>query len=106
MPKLIRLYIVNCAIGFAIAAAFVAGMVALDVAHLRHLILGSPDGWLAAVVLVLFNGVVFAGVQFAIAVMRLAEPDEGPRGGRRHPMPVRSDPIPVEAGARVVKRRG
>lgn len=26
MPKLIRLYIVHCAIGFGIAAAFVAGL--------------------------------------------------------------------------------
>ena len=83
MPKLIRLYIVNCALGFAIAAAFVAGLLALDVAHLRHLVASSPQGWLAVVLLVLSHGVVFAGVQFAIAVMRLAEPDEKPRGGRK-----------------------
>jgi TRAP-type C4-dicarboxylate transport system permease small subunit len=85
MPKLIRLYIVNVAIGFALAAVFVALLVWQDVAGLRHLILGSDMGWVAALMMVMFHGVVFAGVQFAIAVMRMAEPPEGPRGGSRAP---------------------
>ena len=33
----------------------------------------------------LTNGVVFGAVQFAIAVMRMAEDDSGPKGGRRAP---------------------
>lgn len=92
MPKLIRLYIVNVAIGFALAVVFVAGLVWMDVAGLRHLILESSVGWVAALMLVMFNGVVFAGVQFAIAVMRMADPDDTPRGGKRQEMvlaPVR-----------------
>ena len=92
MPKLIRLYIVNVAIGFAIAVAFVAGLIALDVAGLRHLILDTPMGWMAGLMMVMFNGVVFAGVQFAIAVMRMAESDDRPSGGKRQmlvPVPVR-----------------
>jgi TRAP-type C4-dicarboxylate transport system permease small subunit len=103
MPKLVRLYIVNCALGFAIAAAFVAGLIALDVANLRHLVFGSSMGWLAAAMMVIANGVVFAGVQFGIAVMRMADPEDGPRGGRKQPMPIRMEPVPVAAGA---KRRG
>ncbi|MBN2629466.1 MAG: hypothetical protein JXR75_02860 [Rhodobacteraceae bacterium] len=92
MPKLIRLYIVNVAIGFAIAVAFVAGLVWMDVAHLRHLVLETDTGWIAALMMIMFNGVVFAGVQFAIAIMRMADPDDAPPGGKREylvPAPVR-----------------
>lgn len=90
MPKLIHLYIKSVAIGFAVALAFVSGFVALDVAHLRHLVLDSDLGWLAFAMMVMFNGIVFAGVQFGIAIMRMAEPEDGPRGGRRVPV-VRFD---------------
>lgn len=83
MPKLVRLYIVHVSIGFAISAAFCALIVWLNVAGLRHLVLETDMGWVAAAMLFVSNGVVFAGVQFAIAVMLLAEDDEGPRGGRR-----------------------
>ncbi len=104
MPKLVRLYIVNCAIGFAIAAAFVVGLIALDVANLRHLVLGSPMGWLAGLMMVMFNGVVFAGVQFAIAIMRMAEPEDGPRGGSKRPIRVDMTPVPVAQTARAARR--
>lgn len=100
MPKLVRLYIVNVAIGFGLALVFVALLIGFDVAHLRHLVLHTEMGWLAGVMMVMFNGVVFAGVQFAIAVMRLAEPDDGPRGGRKARFPATLRPIPVEAAAR------
>jgi hypothetical protein len=103
MPKLVRLYITHCAIGFAIAAAFVAGLVAFDVAGLRHLVLDTQSGWLAGAMLVFSNGVVFAGVQFGIAVMLMADRPEGPRGGRRRPIGHVPVPVPVVAGAR--KRR-
>ncbi len=98
MPKLIRLYIVNVAIGFAVALAFVAGLVWADVANLRHLIFGSDQGVLAFFLLVMFHGVVFGGVQFAIAVMRMAEDDTGPKSGKRHPVATRI-PVRVEAVA-------
>lgn len=108
MPKLVRLYIINVAIGFAIAVAFVAGLVALDVAGLRHLVLHTEKGWLAALMMVGANGVVFAGVQFGIAVMRLAQDGDGPRGGLRVPL-TRPDATPalvrVTAPAAQVFRR-
>lgn len=83
MPKLIKLYIVNVAYGFGLSVVFLGLLLWQDVAGLRQLILGSDVGWIAAFMMIVMNGVVFAGVQFAIAVMRLAEdPDEPPRGTR------------------------
>jgi hypothetical protein len=88
------LYVVNVLIGFALALAFVLLLLWFDIANLRHLILGSDQGWLAFGLLVLSNGIVFAGAQFAIAVMRMAEDGTGPRGGHRAPKVV-LEPIPV-----------
>lgn len=83
MPKLIKLYIVNVAYGFGLSVVFLGLLLWQDVAGLRQLIVGSDIGWVAAIMMIVMNGVVFAGVQFAIAVMRLAEdPQEPPRGTR------------------------
>ncbi|NCQ24794.1 MAG: hypothetical protein COW54_10755 [Rhodobacteraceae bacterium CG17_big_fil_post_rev_8_21_14_2_50_63_15] len=84
MPKLIRLYITQVAIGFGLAGVFVAMLLWFDVAHLWHLVSGSDKGILAVVILWFANGIVFAGVQFAIAVMRMKDDDDDePRGGHR-----------------------
>ncbi|MFC3169525.1 hypothetical protein [Paracoccus fontiphilus] len=80
MPHMVRVYIRSVFIGVLLACGFVAALLALDVAHLRHLILGSDVGWLAVVLLVAFNAIVFAGVQFALVVMGQAE--SPPRDGR------------------------
>ena len=95
MPKLVRLYITHTAIGFGIAAVFVAMLVWFDIAGVGRLVLGSDMGLVAALMLWVMNGVVFAGVQFAIAVMRLAEDDTPPRGG----LPQQLIPIKVPATA-------
>jgi hypothetical protein len=84
MPKLIRLYIVNVAIGFALAFAFVCAIIFFDVGGLRHLVMKTEMGWLAFIMMVVFNGIVFAGVQFAYAVMSLAAPDDRPKGGKKN----------------------
>lgn len=83
MPKLVRLYIVNVAIGFALSAMFVTALVWLDIGGLGHLVLETRNGWIGGLMLFVSNGVIFAGAQFAIAVMRLAEDDSNPRGGRK-----------------------
>lgn len=94
MPKLIRLYIQSIVIGFALAVVFLGGLMWMDVAGLRGLILGSSSGFVAAAMMIVFNGIVFSGVQFAISVMRLAEDDDTPRGGlRQHLVPI---PVRVE----------
>ncbi len=84
MPKLIRMYIINVLIGFAIAAAFVVMLLYFNVANLWHLVTHSDMGWLAVLILWISNGVIFAGVQFGIAVMRMKDDDDdGPGGGLR-----------------------
>ena len=94
MPELVRLYIRNILLGLLLAVVFTAALIVLDVAHLRHLTLETAGGWLAIVMLVVFNTIVFAGVQFGIAVMRMAVPEEGPRGGNRAPV-VGAEPATV-----------
>jgi len=99
MPKLIRLYITHAAIGFGIAGAFVGMLLWFNVANLWHLVSHSDKGVLAVLVLWVANGIVFAGVQFAIAVMRMKDDDDDePRGGKRQSV-MRRDyaTIPVRA---------
>jgi TRAP-type C4-dicarboxylate transport system permease small subunit len=98
MPKLVRLYIQSVVLGFFISAAFTGGLMWLDVAGIGHLVMGSDIGWIAAAMLVVFNGIVFSAVQFAFRVMGMAE-DQGPQGGRgvREPVLV---PVPVPVRSR------
>ena len=95
MPKLVKLYIVNVAYGFGLSVVFLGLLLWMDVAGLRHLIFQSSMGWVAAIMMIVMNGVVFAGVQFAIAVMRLAEDPEGPKGGSRAPAVSRLMPVRI-----------
>ncbi|GGB10459.1 hypothetical protein [Allosediminivita pacifica] len=87
MPSLIRLYIRQVIAGFAISAAFVAALLWFDVANLWHLVTHSDVGLLAVFLLWLFNGIVFAGVQFGITIMRMAD-DTDQGGGRRDAIPA------------------
>ena len=94
MPHLIKLYIRQVIIGYAISAAFVASLMWFDIANLWSLISGSPVGWLALLMLWVFNGIVFAGVQFALALPKSHGEDND--RGRRDPMPViLAEPVPV-----------
>jgi len=97
MPALVRLYIRQVAIGFLLAALFTAALLWLNVANLRHLVTHVAGGWLAVVMLVAFNGIVFAGVQFAIVVMGMAEtpPRQPPAGRRPALLPGRPAPVAV-----------
>jgi hypothetical protein len=96
MPDLIRLYITNVLIGFLISAFVVAGLLWFNVANLGHLVATSDVGLLAALLLWFFNGILFAGVQFAIAVMSMSDDDDDDDDGG-HPawdavlIPVRND---------------
>jgi hypothetical protein len=97
MPELIKLYIRSAIMGFGLAALFVAILLALDVAHLRHLVLGSDMAFVAVGMLWFLNGIVFAGVQFGWAVMQLAEDSSGGRGASLLPKLRKTSPIPVES---------
>lgn len=95
MSELVRFYIRNCLWGFVAAFGFTAMIVGLDVAGLGHLVLNVKGGFLAAILLFVFNGLVFGGAQFGIAVMGLGcEDDDEPSDG--HPLPEPAAiPIPV-----------
>lgn len=113
MPELVRLYIRNVFAGAGLSGVFVGLLLGFDVAHLRHLILGSDIGYIAVALLFVFNTVVFSGVQFGIAVMRMAEDETPPGGGKRDAIPAMERgadliaiPVPVEsARRRTAKRR-
>lgn len=86
MPQLVRLYIRHVVIGFVLAFAFTGGLLALNVGNLWHLVRASDAGLMAVAMLVVANAIVFSGVQFAIAVMGMAEREEG--GGPRGNLPA------------------
>ncbi len=86
MPRLIRLYIRQVFLGFGLSALFVSALLYLNVANLWHLVSTSPMGWVAVAMLFMFHGLVFAGVQFAITIMRMEERDDRPSGGKRAPV--------------------
>lgn len=100
MPELIRMYIRHSAIGFGIAAIFVAMLLAFNVQNLWYLVTHSKDGPLAVFLLWFMHGIVFAGVQFAWAVMNLARSDREGGGGR----PMRAY-LPVRVRAEGERRR-
>jgi len=100
MPKLIRLYITQAAIGFGLAAVFVGMLLWFNIANLWHLVSTSDKGWLAVLILWVSNGIIFAGVQFGIAVMRMKDDDDDDdRGGGMRRRAMRREPatIPVRA---------
>lgn len=96
MPQLVRFYMRHVLIGFALAAVFTGLLLWFNVGNLWHLVTHTAEGPLAVFLLFFFNGVVFGGVQHAIAVMLLAE--DGGDGGRKAPAPaVVPAPEPVAA---------
>jgi hypothetical protein len=95
MPELIKMYIRNVALGFVAAAVFVTMLLWFNVMNLWGLVSSSDAGVLAIFMLWFMNGIVFAGVQFAWAIMAMAEDDDEPRGGT----PTRVDFTPVPAVA-------
>jgi hypothetical protein len=98
MPRLVRLYIISALVGLGLSVLFVLLLMLLDVAGLRHLVLGSRVGWLAGLMLIIFNMIVFTGVQFGIAVMRLADSSPPSRGGGVFPDQLRPAILHARAG--------
>ena len=94
MPTMVRVYIRSVLTGVVLACCFVGALIALDIAHLRHLILTSDIGWLAVLLLVAFNTIVFGGVQFALAIMGQAETP--PSRGMKKPVPTQR-PVALSA---------
>lgn len=98
MPELVKMYIRHSLIGFALSAVFVAMLLYFNVVNIWHLVTHTDVGILAVFLLWLFNGIVFAGVQFGIAIMLMRsddEDDDDPHGGH----PIGLTPVRVEARA-------
>ena len=75
MPRLVRLYILQTLMGFGLSTIFVGLLLWQNVANLYHLVTSTDAGLLAVFLLWLFNGLVFAGAQFAISItLALIEP--------------------------------
>lgn len=75
MPRVMRIYIASAFTGFALAAVFLGLVMLVNVGNLRHLILTSDVGWIAALAFWVLNGIVFSGVQFGYTVNALAKRD-------------------------------
>lgn len=106
MPKLIKVYLQQVAIGFGLSAIFTAILLFMNVGNLAHLVFNSADGLLGGFLIFFFNGLVFAAVQFGIRIMRMGfedDDDDEPRGGTR----VRhTDLIPIRIKANDDQMRG
>lgn len=81
LPRIVRLYIFHCCIGFTISGVFTAAILSANVANIGHLVTSVDGGMLAAVVFFVLNGIVFAGVQTGIVIMSLGDDDDPDGGG-------------------------
>ncbi|WP_137046829.1 hypothetical protein [Pseudolabrys sp. FHR47] len=90
---LLRLLVINLAIGIGAAVAMIGGLMALNPHHLRDLILNDQSGG-AAFGLLLFGLVItFGSVAMGTAIMALGRPkDSEPPRGKSIPatVPVRA----------------
>jgi predicted branched-subunit amino acid permease len=98
MPDLVKMYIRQCAIGFLLSAIFVGLLLYFNVVNLWHLVTHTDVGILAIFLMWLFNGIVFAGVQFGIAIMLMKYDDDDDDDDHRG-RPIHLTPIRVEATA-------
>ncbi|MFP7673593.1 hypothetical protein ACG74X_09580 [Marivita sp. S0852] len=98
MPDLIKLYIRQTAIGFVLSAVFVTLLLYFNIVNLWHLVTHTDVGLLAVFLLWLFNGIVFAGVQFGISIMLMKYDDDDDDDDHRG-RPISLTPIRVEATA-------
>lgn len=71
MPDILRLFLRNALIGFAVAGLFVALLIYLNVNGLRDMLAGEERVWLAVFLLWFGNATVFGALQIAWAVMAM-----------------------------------
>jgi hypothetical protein len=86
---LLRLLGVNLAIGAAIAALMLAGLMALNPGNLRGLILADRNGAAALMLLGFGLVVTFGSVAMGTAVMMLGRKPKPNDSGGGKPLPVR-----------------
>lgn len=99
MPKLIRFLLRNALGGALVGVCFSALLIGSNVAGLRHLVLETADGPLAAVVMTVFFIITFASVQMGRAIMAMGEPEDDDDRGLRDPVMI-GELIPVRVDAK------
>lgn len=104
MPELVRMYIRHVLIGFGLGLTFTGLLLWLNIGKLRHLVRATDEGPIAGVMLVVFNTIVFAGVQFGFAVMGMADHDQPDNGLRAHAGDMAE--VAVEGGGNRSDRAG
>ena len=106
MLKLIRTYLKPAVFGFSVAGALVAMLFWMDTGQLRSVVAISGSVWLAAALMWLCVGAIFAGVQCALAAKDSNDDDDSsPRGGGRREHPHHGEMIPVHVDAKHHSRR-
>lgn len=93
LPHIILVLWTQTLLGFAIAALFLAGLLAFDVGGLWRLVSTVPGGFLAAFLFWMLNGSVFAAAQFGIAIMTLKPAPQWPDASMA--ATLRPSPIPA-----------
>ncbi len=81
MPKLIRFVVLHAAIGWVVAAVFMAALLATDPGGIGSLLLRSQEHPLPVLLLWFFTGLTFGSAQVGAAVMLLASDRPRPPGG-------------------------
>ena len=76
VPRLLRLLLVNCAIGVAGGWTLLAALIATDTAHLRTLICNSSSPLQPILLLAAGFAVTFGSVAMGAAVMSIREDDD------------------------------
>ncbi|MEX0287374.1 MAG: hypothetical protein AB3N23_22430 [Paracoccaceae bacterium] len=97
LPRVMRLYILHCIVGFALSAVFTSAILWLNVAGIGHLVANVSGGWLAVLVFFTLNGIVFSGVQTAVVLWSM-DYDDGTAGGGGRPIHL-GEPARVRAVA-------
>jgi hypothetical protein len=85
MPRdpLYRLLLTNLAAGLAAAALLFAGLLAINPAHLRDLILSDQSPEIALLLLLFGFVITFGSAAMGTAIMTIGRRRSPPRGGRR-----------------------
>lgn len=86
LPRIVRLYIFNCLIGFTLSGIFTAAILYWNVAGIGHLVAAVPEGKLALLVFFMLNGIVFSGVQTGVVIMSMDYDDDDSNRGTRVPV--------------------
>jgi uncharacterized membrane protein len=101
MPDHIKFILKHAVIGLGLGVAFVALLLAFDVAGLWHLVTHTSEGPIAAIVLTVLCGITFGSAQIGYKIMSMGEEtdSDNDEGGKRDgvftfdplPVPVRAD---------------